>query len=110
MVFNKLLADRVRSCLKDANDHLSEQEMFGGLAFMVNGNMSCGVTGSDLIVRVGPDRYDDLLGREHVKPFEMTGRPMKGWVVVGGSGLESDDDLAGWVSKGLDFARTLPQK
>lgn len=84
--------------------------MFGGLAFMVDGNMSCGVTGSDLIVRVGPHRYDETMERPHVKAFDMTGRPMKGWIVVGSSGLENEDDLAEWVSEGLSFARTLPPK
>lgn len=109
VVYDEVLAKRVRMCL-DEQDGLSEQVMFGGLAFMVDGNMSCGVTGNDLIVRVGPDRYDELLGQAHVQPFEMTGRPMKGWVVVGSAGLENDDDLATWVSEGLDFARTLPRK
>lgn len=109
VAYDSNLAERVRGCLQGESG-LSEAEMFGGLAFMIDGNMSCGVTGGDLIVRVGPEHHEEMLQRRHARPFDMTGRPMKGWVVVGGPGLENDDVLAQWVTDGLSFARTLPAK
>lgn len=84
--------------------------MFGGIGFMVRGNMACGVNKDDLIVRVGPDKYQEALDQTHTKVFDMTGRPMTGWVVVTEDGCQSEDDLAAWIQKGVDFALTLPPK
>lgn len=109
MAYDHALADRVRACLK-GEVGLFEAEMFGGLAFMINGNMSCGVTGNELIIRVGSERHEAILERENVKPFDMTGRPMKGWFVVEESGIGQDSQLAEWVSAALEFARSLPAK
>ena len=84
--------------------------MFGGVGFMVQGNMACGVHGDGLIVRVGPEEYQRAVMEPHTRPFDLTGRPMKGWVVVVPEGYASDDDLRTWVQDGVDFALTLPAK
>lgn len=84
--------------------------MFGGVGFMLQGNMSVGVNKDDLIVRVCPERFEELIGRPHVRPFDMTGRPMKGWIMVSAGGYESDEDLQEWVEEGVEFALSLPPK
>ena len=84
--------------------------MFGGLSFMLQGNMCCGVEGDRLMVRVGPENYDEALEQEHAELMNFTGRPMKGFVFVGAAGLASDEDLAAWVQRGVEFALTLPAK
>jgi TfoX/Sxy family transcriptional regulator of competence genes len=109
MAYDLRLAMQVRATLQGLKS-LSEREMFGGIGFMIAGNMACGINGEDLIVRVGPDAYDAALQQEGVQPFDMTGRPMRGWVVVRGSALTSDADLDHWIQKGVSFARTLPAK
>ncbi len=92
MAYDKKLASRVRAIVEDL-EGFSEREMFGGIGFMLNGNMSCGVNGVDLIVRVGPDAYDQALNEEYVGVFDMTGRAMRGWIVVHSKGLSSDQNL-----------------
>jgi len=109
MAYDEKLAQRVRESLS-GQDGLVEKKMFGGLGFMLHGNLACGVNGDDLIVRVGPDAYGDLIMQPHTHPFDFTGRPMKGWLVVQPAGLASDDDLHYWVSLGASFARSLPAK
>ena len=84
--------------------------MFGGVGFMLQGNMACGVNGADLIVRVGPERYESALAEPHTKLFDMTGRPMKGWVVVIPEGYEANGDLKAWVQRGVAYAMSLPAK
>ena len=84
--------------------------MFGGIAFMANGHMSCGVVKETLMVRVGPDRHGDALVRPHAREMDFTGKPMKGFVYVAPEGFESDEDLAAWVTLSLDFVSTLPPK
>jgi TfoX/Sxy family transcriptional regulator of competence genes len=84
--------------------------MFGGVAFLLNGNLCCGVLQDELIVRVGPERHAAALQRPHARPFDITGRPMKGWVIVEAEGCESDKDFARWVRQGVDFALSLPPK
>lgn len=109
MAYDEGLAERVRDELADRPE-LVERKMFGGLAFMVAGNMCCGVLGDDLIVRVGPDAYESALGEPHAREMDFTGRPMRGMVVVDGSGVADDDALAAWVGRGLAFAGSLPAK
>lgn len=109
MSFDKGLAQRIRDVLLD-QDGLVEKKMFGGLAFMVYGNMACGVVREDLMVRVGPDAYEGALGQPHARPMDFTGRPMRGMVYVDGTGLEEEDDLAAWVLRGVNFAMSLPAK
>ncbi len=84
--------------------------MFGGIAFMLNGNMCCGVINDDLMVRVGPDGFEDALGRPHARPMDFTGRPMKGFVFVGSEGTDASATLIGWVQRGVAFAGSLPAK
>ena len=88
----------------------SERKMFGGLAFMVNAHMCCGIVGDELMVRVGSDAYADSLRQPHAREMDFTGRALKGMVYVGIEGVEQDDDLRGWITRGLDFVRTLPPK
>jgi TfoX/Sxy family transcriptional regulator of competence genes len=84
--------------------------MFGGLAFMVRGNMCCGVVGEELMVRVGADGHADALAAPHARPMDFTGRPMKGMVYVAREGVAADADLRGWVERGAAHARSLPAK
>jgi hypothetical protein len=109
MAYDEALAQRVREALGELPG-LVEKEMFGGVGFMVRGNMACGVNKDDLIVRVGGDRYKEALSGPHVRPFDLTGRPMKGWVTVRPLGYETDRDLGRWVRQGVDFALSLPAK
>jgi len=109
MAYDEGLARRVRAILAD-EPGLVEKKMFGGVGFMLNGNMACGVNKDDLIVRVGPDSYEQAMIRPHARPFDFTGRLMKGWVMIGPEGASADDDLRDWVADGVNFARSLPPK
>jgi TfoX/Sxy family transcriptional regulator of competence genes len=80
--------------------------MFGGLCFMVNGGMCCGLTNAAFMVRVGPDQYEDALAQPHARPMDFTGRPLAGMVYVDPSGYRADADLARWVQRGVDFVST----
>lgn len=84
--------------------------MFGGVGFLLHGNMACGVNKDDLIVRVGADNYSNAVMRPHARPFDITGRPMSGWVMVELAGYADDSDLSNWVQTGIEFALTLPAK
>jgi TfoX/Sxy family transcriptional regulator of competence genes len=86
------------------------KKMFGGVAFLVHGNMAVGVHKDMLMVRVGPDGYDQAMGEPHTSQFDLTGRVMKGWVTVAADGIADQADLERWVKTGLDFALTLPPK
>ena len=109
MAYDEGLAHRVRDVLSERQD-ISEKKMFGGLSFLLQGNMAVGVIGEELIVRVGPHDYEEALDHNDARPFDFTGRAMSGWVVVGPEGTEDDDDLAVWVMRGVGFAGSLPAK
>lgn len=109
MPYDHGLAHRVRTVLTDRIDP-DEKEMFGGLGFMVSGNMCCGVIEDSLIARVGPDAYDDALDEPHARQFDYTGREMRGWVFVDHPGVANDGDLAAWIDRCLAFVETLPAK
>ena len=109
MAYNETLADRIRAIVGDGPG-LTERKMFGGIAFMLNGNMFCGITRDDLVVRVGPDRFEEALASPGARPMDFTGRPSKGMVFVGPEGYATDEHLRGWVEQTLEFARTLPAK
>ncbi len=109
MAYDEQLAQRVRQALT-SQDGIREQKMFGGLAFMLHGNMSVGVEKDRLMVRCGPDRHQEALARPHARPMDFTGRPMKGFVYVPLAGITSDADLQEWVQLGVDFALSLPRK
>ena len=109
MAFDQGLAQRVRAQLADTSG-VTERQMFGGLSFLVDGNLCVGVLGEELMARVGPAATEAALARPGSRLFDMGGRPMKGWVNVHQDVLEADDALAGWVADALAFVRTLPPK
>jgi TfoX/Sxy family transcriptional regulator of competence genes len=109
MAYDEELADRARAALGDRDD-LSERKMFGGLALMVGGNMCVGVTGDDLMLRLGVDGADTALDEDHTRPMDFTGRPLKGFIYVSPAGTASDADLQRWVDRALAFVETLPPK
>lgn len=109
MAYDEGLAQRLRDLFRDLAG-VVEKKMFGGLAFMVHGHMCCGVEGAGLMVRVGPDQFDDSLSQPHARPMDFTGRPMKGFVYVESQGLGSERLLQEWVDRGLKFVSTLPPK
>ena len=109
MAYNEKLADRIRGIVGERPD-LTERKMFGGLAFLLNGNMFCGITRDDLMVRVGPERFEEALAKPGARPMDFTGRPMNGMVFIGPEGYVEDKALQGWVQQKLDYAQTLPAK
>ena len=109
MAYDEDLAERVSAVLESV-PNIMEKKMFGGVGYLLNGNMACGVNKETLIVRVGPDGYQAALDEEHTRVFDMTGRPMTGWVAVEPEGLKSKEMLAYWVRQGVTFAGTLPPK
>lgn len=109
MAFSEELALRVRQSLGEQTS-VTERKMFGGLCFMVHGNMLGGVMGDEVIVRVGADRYEDALKQPHTREMDFTGRPMRGFVVVASEGIASDEHLDEWVRQGVQFATSLPPK
>jgi TfoX/Sxy family transcriptional regulator of competence genes len=109
MAYNEQLAERIRAKLKGTKG-LTEKKMFGGVGFMVNGNMACGVHKQDMVVRLSNEDSDLALKRAHVRVFDMTGRPMKGWVLVEPQGVASDKALQSWIDQSVEFARSLPPK
>ena len=110
MAYDEEFADRVRDALS-GRDGLTERKMFGGIGFMIGGNMACGVTStSELMVRVPPEDHDAALEEEHVREFEMSGKKMGGWLIVAREGMETAEDLAGWVDVGADHAASMPPK
>jgi hypothetical protein len=109
MVYDKGLAQRVREILED-EPGFAEKNMFGGICFLLFGNMVCGIIKDDMIVRVGTDRYAEMLKMPHTSKFDLTGKAMKGWVVVLSAALDSDEELGNWVERAMSFVRTLPPK
>ena len=109
MAYNEKLADRIRAIIGES-PRLTERKMFGGIAFMLNGNMLCGVNKDDLMVRVGPDRFEEALSSPGARPMDFTGRPMKGMAFVGPEGYATDEKLRTWVERTLEYARSLPAK
>ena len=109
MAYDEKLAERIRTSLKRKRN-ISERKMFGGVAFMASGNMFCGVVGEELMVRVGPDAYEEALRGNAVREMDFTGRPMRGMIYVGKAGIKTDAKLSEWIEKGLRFAKSLPPK
>ncbi len=106
MAYDEEMADRIRVVLS-GRGAFEEKKMFGGLCYLVGGKMALGLTKDDLMVRVGPSDHERFLAEPGARPMDFTGRPMKGYVYVGESGLEDDEALATWVNRGADFALTL---
>jgi hypothetical protein len=109
MAYDEHLAQRNRD-VTGAEVGVDEKKIFGGLAILLDGNTAAGVSGDELMVRVGEDAFDDALTENGVRPFEMSGRGMKGWILVGGEGIAEDMDLKRWIDVGMEFAGSLPPK
>jgi TfoX/Sxy family transcriptional regulator of competence genes len=109
MAYDEELAARIEATLI-GQPGLVKKKMFGGVAFLVFGNMACGVHKDMLMVRVGPGGYDQAMQEPYTRQFDMTGKPMKGWLTVDPEGIASQADLERWVNTGLEFALTLPPK
>ena len=109
MAYDENLALRVRKLIGPTMGS-SEREQFGGVAFLLRGNVACGIIGNELLVRVGPERHDEAMKSGDAKPFSLTGRPSRGWILVRPSGVKAPASLKKWVEMGLAFAKTLPAK
>lgn len=109
MAFDESLAHRIRAAI-GSDVAVTEKRMFGGLAFLAGGHMSVGVHGSELIVRVDPARTEALLKQPGVRVFDITGKPMKGWLLVSAAALPDRKAMAAWVGQGIAYAGSLPPK
>ena len=109
MAYDEGLAHRVREIF-EGRDEVAETKMFGGLAFLLHGNMCCGIVGDELMVRLGPDAYADALSLPHAREMDFTGKPLRGMVYVATDGFDADEDLRAWIGRGVDFAGSLPVK
>ena len=108
MAYDEKLAARIRKLIA-GDERMTERKMFGGIAFMLNGNMFCGVIKDDLMVRVGPDAHEDALAKSYARPMDFASRPMKGMVYVSPEGV-AGRGLKTWVDRSLKFAGSLPPK
>jgi TfoX/Sxy family transcriptional regulator of competence genes len=102
MAFDEKLAERIRRRLARRKG-VVEKKMFGGVGFMLNDRMTVGIWKDSLIVRIDPEDGDDALKEPHVRPFDITGRPMKGWILVGPEGLRDDKQLNAWIQRAVKF-------
>jgi TfoX/Sxy family transcriptional regulator of competence genes len=109
MAFSESLAARIRGALA-RKKAVEEKKMFGGVGFLLNGNLLVGVWKDSLCVRLGPEQAEQALLEPHVKEFDITGRVMKGWVLVAPEGVEGDDQLQGWIQRAVKFVGKLPAK
>jgi TfoX/Sxy family transcriptional regulator of competence genes len=110
MAYDEDLAERIRE-LTSVERGVVEKRMFGGLAFLIDGNMSVAVSGKGgLMVRVPPDETEKLLARDHVEPMVMAGRETRGWIRVSSEGVRTKRQLQSWVTRGVDYAKSLPRK
>ena len=109
MAYDERLAERIRRVLP-GDLSVRERKMFGGLAFMLDGHMACGVMGPDLMLRIGPGRSERALAEPHVRRMDFTGKPLKGFVYVAPEGVASEETLRRWVEQAAAFAATLPPK
>lgn len=107
MAYDEELATRIRQTLGPRMG-LTEKKMFGGLAFLIDGKMFCGIVKDDLMVRVGPDSYEQALTKPHARPMDFTGRPMNGYVFVDSAGLRTGKALGAWIEQGAAFVAKLP--
>lgn len=109
MAYDEKLAERLSKAFRRRKG-AAEKKMFGGIAYMVDGHMCCGVIKDMLVVRVGPGAYEKALEEKHTRPMDFTGRPMKGYVYVEAKGIKSDENLKSWIERGIKFIKTLPPK
>ena len=106
---DETLVARIRKFMQRRKGY-SEQKMFGGVCFMINGNMCVGPWKGALIVRLDKERHEETQAEPHVKPMDITGKVIKGWALVEPAGIEADEDLKSWIDRGVRFARSLPPK
>lgn len=109
MAYDEDLANRIRAVLADGAP-FTERKMFGGIAFMLHGHMVCGITRESLMLRLGPEQADAALDEPHVRPMDMTGRPMRGMALVDPPGFATDAALEAWLARARGFVQTLPPK
>ena len=109
MVYSKSLAARIEQELGSRRG-IEQKKMFGGVAFLLHGNMLVGVWQNSLVVRLGPEQGDRALREEYVKPFDVTGRPMKGWALIEPEGIDTLEQLQSWIERTTEFVSTLPRK
>ena len=111
MAYDEKLAQRMRIILDELQPpKLVEKKMFGGIAFMVRSNMACGLLGDAIIVRLAPEQHAKALKQKYVRPFDVMGKPMKGWLMVAADGCKTKAALKKWVQTGVTFALSLPAK
>ena len=109
MAYSESLALRVRQAVGRRRGVL-EKKMFGGVGFLLHGNMCVGIWKNSLIARIDPAEYEPGLAEDYVREFDITGRPMKGWILIEPDGIETDDQLAEWIRRSVEFVSTLPAK
>jgi TfoX/Sxy family transcriptional regulator of competence genes len=109
MAYSIALAGRIRQRLA-RRKNVEERRMFGGVGFLLNGNLLVGVWKESLVVRLGEDEGEEALKEPHVREFDITGRPMRNWVLVEPEGVEDDDQLGGWIQRAMKFVGSLPAK
>ena len=109
MAYDEKLATRIRKQLGKKKG-LVEKKMFGGLAFLLNGNMCCGVSRDEMIVRLDPEATAQAIKKPNVRIFDITGRQMKGWILIAGEGLKTKASLSKWVEIAVEYAGSLPKK
>jgi TfoX/Sxy family transcriptional regulator of competence genes len=109
MAYNESLAQRLKALI-ETDRKLQEKKMFGGIAFLLNGNMCCGVHGDEVILRVDPEKYEMLLSRPNVREFDMTGRPIKGWLMLERAGWSKSKALGFWIEEAVGYAAGLKRK
>ena len=106
MAYDEKLADRIRKII-GKNKKVTEKKMFGGLSFLLNGKMFCGVLKGDLVLRISHDKYEDALKKPNVRPMDFTGRPMKGFIYVNSNGCKSDKNIRKWVKLSYNHVLTF---
>ena len=109
MAYNEEIEVRIKKIVTDWKN-TAAKKIFGGVCHLLNGNMFCGVYKNYLILRLGEDNAENALQSSFVRPFDITGRPMKGWVMVEKEGFKSDDELRNWLNQAKQFVRALPPK
>lgn len=109
MAYDETVADQIRKALRRRRG-ISEKKMFGGIAFMLHGNMCCGVIRDNLVLRLGEDEASKALSEPHTGVMDFTGRPLKSMIYIRPAGYRSYDDLQAWINRAFDFVKTLPKK
>ena len=109
MAYDVELAARIK-ILIGKNKNFEEKKMFGGVGFLINGNLACGVHKKEMILRVSPDHYAPLLKRANTRVFDLSGKPMNGWLLIEPAGMKTKAQLKAWISEGVTFAKSLPPK